>query len=74
MTQLMVVAKNRKKFAVLWSVLIIVASSFALMIYELPHAYPTVQSENWWVFLTPEAWDQPDVPPSSVALRFRVRG
>ena len=60
-TQLMVVAKNRKKFAVLWSVLIIVASSFALMIYELPHVYPTVQSENWWVFLTPEAWDQSSV-------------
>ena len=57
-TQLMVVAKNRKKFAVLWSVLIIVASSFALMIYELPHVYPTVQSENWWVFLTPETWGQ----------------
>ena len=65
-SQLMAVAKkirttNRKKFAVLWSVLIIVASSFALMIYELPHVYPTVQSEDWWVFLTPEAWDQSSV-------------
>ena len=49
--------KSSKKFAVLWSVLIIVVSLFALMIYELPHVYPTVQSENWWVFLTPETWD-----------------
>ena len=65
-TQLMAVAKklktkSRNKFAVLWSVLIIVASSFALMIYELPHVYPTVQSEHWWVFLTPETWDQSSV-------------
>ena len=49
-------AKSRNKFAVLWSVLIIVASLFALIIYELPHVYPTVYSENWWVFLTPETW------------------
>ena len=60
-TQLMAVAKSRNTFAVLWSVLIIVASSFALMIYELPHVYPTVQSEHWWVFLTPETWDQSSV-------------
>ena len=45
----------------MWSVLIIVASLFALMIYELPHVYPTVQSENWWVFLTPETWGQSPV-------------
>ena len=50
--------KSRNKFAVLWSVLIIISSLFALMIYELPHVYPTVQSEHWWVFLTPETWDQ----------------
>ena len=31
------------------------------MIYELPHVYPTVQSEHWWVFLTPETWDQSSV-------------
>ena len=36
--------KSKNKFAVLWSVLIIVSSLFALMIYELPHVYPTVQS------------------------------
>ena len=53
--------KSRNTFAVLWSVLIIVASSFALMIYELPHVYPTVQSEHWWVFLTPETWNQSSV-------------
>ena len=53
--------KSRNTFAVLWSVLIIVASSFALMIYELPHVYPTVQSEHWWVFLTPETWNQSPV-------------
>ena len=65
-TQLMAVAKklktkSRNKFAVLWSVLIIVSSLFALMIYELPHVYPTVQSENWWVFLTPETWGMSSV-------------
>ena len=32
--------KSRNKSAVLWSVLIIVSSLFALMIYELPHVYP----------------------------------
>ena len=61
--QLMAVAKKLKtkskyKFAVLWSVLTIISSLFALMIYELPHVYPTVHSENWWVFLTPETWGQ----------------
>ena len=64
--QLMAVAKrlktkSRNRFPVLWSVLFIVSSLFALMIYELPHVYPTVQSESWWVFLTPETWGRSSV-------------
>ena len=48
--------KSRNKFVVLWSVLIIVSSLFALMIYELPYVYPTVQNENWWLLLTPNTY------------------
>ena len=64
--QLMAVAKtlktkSRNNFAVLWSVLIIVSALFALMIYELPHVYPAVQSENWWEFLTPETWSRSSI-------------